>query len=161
MTFSTAGDSIGLDEWGGVAVFKVIERMSDFVEVPLKQVYGEAVDLTYDWHDFFRQSGARLCLWLEGERCVSALRFEPWKDGLLVTALETAPDRRRLGFASALLEAVLDHVGQGKVYAHIHHRNAASIRVHEKCGFQKIAETARLLDGTVTAQMGTFVVELL
>ena len=42
---------------------------------------------------FFRQEGALYALWLREDRCVSALRLEPYRDGLLLdvaTAMTTA-----------------------------------------------------------------------
>ena len=111
---------------------------------------------------FFSIPRAMYCLWMVEGECVSALRLEPWQDGWLLAALETAPDRRNQGHARALLTAVQGYLGdQGpvKLYSHIHCRNTASIHVHERCGFRKIADTAKLLDGTVTSQMGTYLFE--
>jgi RimJ/RimL family protein N-acetyltransferase len=125
-------------------------------------VYGEVLDRSYLLNEFFRKSGATVCLWVEGKQGVSALRLEPWKDGFLLAALETAPTQRRQGYAGGLLKAVKAHLteqGRGKLYCHIHHRNTVSIRVHVRCGFRKISDTAVLLDDTVTARMGTYLWE--
>jgi RimJ/RimL family protein N-acetyltransferase len=110
-------------------------------------------------NDFFVAAGAMYCLWMEEGEYVSALRLEPWKDGLLVTALETAPAYRGKGYACALLTAVqsmLAQQGASRLYSHIEKGNRASIRVHGKCGFRKISDIAALLDGTITAQMETY-----
>ena len=128
----------------------------------LERVYGEAVDRSFLRCDFFRKPGAMVCLWLEGDEVVCALRLEPWKDGFLLAALQTAPTCRRCGYARSLLRAVQRYVREQectKLYSHIHHRNMASIRLHAQCGFQKISDTAALLDGTITAQMGTYLCE--
>lgn len=109
---------------------------------------------------FFSVPDACYCLWMVDGECVSALRLEPWKDGWLLTALETAPQRRNQGYACALLTAVQEHLkayGAVQLYSHIHIRNTASIHVHERCGFRKLSDTARLLDGTITTQMRTYV----
>ena len=111
---------------------------------------------------FFQNSGVLCCLWMEQDDCVSVLRLEPWGDGLLLTGLETHPGKRDRGYATALLRAVGEYLGrQGtiRLYSHIEHRNKPSIRTHEKCGFRQISDTARLLDGTVTARMGTYLLE--
>ena len=51
---------------------------------------------------FFKTPGAICAVWEESGRYVSALRLEPYRDGLLLEALETAPEQRRKGFAAAL-----------------------------------------------------------
>ncbi len=106
---------------------------------------------------FFRSSGAVYCLWTQEGKLVSALRLEPYGDGYLLTALETDPDQRCRGFAGRLIRAALEQVAKDKpVYSHIAHKNRASIGVHRKSGFVKISDHARLLDGTVSAQVGTY-----
>ena len=108
---------------------------------------------------FYSIPDAMYCLWFVDGECVSALRLEPWKDGWLLAALETAPAHRKRGYAQALVTAVQGYLmaqGAVRLYSHISQRNVASIRVHQRCGFKKIADTARLLDGTVTSQMGTY-----
>lgn len=117
----------------------------------------------YLCRQFFRGQGELCCLWVKEKRCVSMLRLEPWQDGLLLTGLETLPEHRHHGYASDLLMAVGEYLrscGYCKLYSHIDHRNCPSIRVHEKCGFRRISDTARLLDGTVTARMGTYLLSL-
>ena len=96
---------------------------------------------------FFVTPGAVYAIWQENGRYVSALRLEPYKDGLLLAALETAPEHRRKGYAEALIHSILP--GRGKVYSHVHKRNKPSLRIHEKCGFQRVSETAAYLDGSV------------
>ena len=98
---------------------------------------------------FFRTEGARYCIWIIDGRYVSALRLEPYRDGLLLEALETRQDQRRKGYAAELITAVVRYVGDTKVYSHVGKRNAASLRVHEKCGFRKILDHAVYADGSV------------
>lgn len=110
-----------------------------------------------DLLDFFRQPGAVVCVWQERGRYRCALRLEPYRDGLLLTGLETAPGDRGRGYATALLRAVLAEWERVPVYSHIYHRNRASIRVHEKTGFVRISDTAVFLDGSASAAAGTYV----
>ena len=98
-------------------------------------------------HDFFAVPGAYYALWQEGGEYVSALRFEPYKDGILLEALETAPTKRRMGYGEKLMRAVLPM--EKKIYSHVSKRNIASLNIHEKCGFQRISEQATYIDGSV------------
>ena len=109
---------------------------------------------------FFSQPVAKYYLWLVGDRPVSALRIEPYRDGFLVSAMETAPESRSHGYAKALLQAVIHGMVPVRLYSHIHHRNAASIAVHTACGFRKIRDCAVTLDGTFTSKMGTYFLEI-
>ena len=77
---------------------------------------------------FFRSPGAVYAVWEENGWYVSAMRLEPYRDGLLLEALETAPEQRRKGFAAALIRAVqcfLD--GKTKLYSHVDKRNLSSL----------------------------------
>lgn len=98
---------------------------------------------------FFTTPGAVYAVWQEQGTYVSALRLEPYKDGLLLAALETAPEHRRRGFACKLIRAVLTEFAEKKIYSHVNKRNLPSLAVHEKCGFQKISDSAAYIDGSV------------
>lgn len=98
---------------------------------------------------FFRTEGARYLIWEENGQYVSALRLEPYQDGLLLEALETAPNLRRKGYASRLLQEALLNVDGMKVYSHVGKRNTASLRTHEKCGFMKTLDYSVYADGSV------------
>ena len=100
--------------------------------------------------DFFRVEGAYYAIWEEGGRYLSALRMEPFEDGLLLEALETRPDCRGRGYATQLLQAVLAQESR-TIYSHVGKKNTASLRTHEKCGFVKISDCARYIDGSVSA----------
>ena len=92
-------------------------------------------------------------MWEEDSRYISALRMEPYKDGLLLEALETHPDYRCRGYAKKLISAVLDHLLSQEskpIYSHINKRNVASLNTHTACGFQRISEQAVYIDGSVT-----------
>ena len=105
---------------------------------------------------FFRTEGAAYFIWEEHGKYVSALRLEPYQDGLLLEALETAPACRRHGYATALVRAVLEVYGEKKIYSHVSKRNAASLATHEKCGFHRVADHAVYADGSYMANHVTF-----
>ncbi len=107
--------------------------------------------------DFFDTKGALYAVLEKEGLYVSALRLEPFQDGLLVEALETAPDRRGRGWATALLNEVLGLPQCKILYSHVRRRNLASRRVHEKCGFHVCQDFARYVDGSVDANALTYV----
>lgn len=98
---------------------------------------------------FFQTEGAFYCLWEVKGRPVCALRLEPYRDGMLLEALETAPEQRRKGYATALIRAALAQVGTVKIYSHVGKRNEASLKTHIACGFRRISEQAVYADGSV------------
>ena len=100
--------------------------------------------------DFFRVSGALYAVWEENGEYVSALRLEPYEDGWLLEALETKPIKRRKGYAAKLIAAATEQIPKGPIYSHVGKRNAASMAVHLKCGFKKILDHAKYVDGTIT-----------
>lgn len=111
---------------------------------------------------FFPTAGAMYALWEVNGRYVSALRLEPYRDGLLLEALETAPDQRNKGYAASLIGAVLaalSEQGRDKVYSHVHKHNAASRKAHEKCGFRVISDCAVYMDGSVDYRCSTLLYE--
>lgn len=112
----------------------------------------------YDYlkNDFFRQEDACYAVWVENGQYVCALRTEPYKDGLLLEALETKPAERRKGYAVKLIQAVQVQLPKnGKLYSHVSKRNAASLKAHEKCGFKKITDCAVYVDGSVNSRAFT------
>ncbi len=113
----------------------------------------------YLYQEFFRSPGAVYAIWEENGRYCSALRLEPYKDGLLLEALETAPGERRKGCARRLIQAVLQHTGNTKIYSHVHKGNTASLAVHEKCGFRRCMEYAAYIDGSFNQRCCTMVYE--
>lgn len=103
----------------------------------------------YLWEDFFQTPGAFYALWEVEGRYVSALRLEPYRDGLLLEALSTHPAQRRKGYATELIKAV-QALSQGeKIYSHVAKKNAASQAVHKKCGFRVVTDHAAYIDGSV------------
>lgn len=109
--------------------------------------------------DFFSQKDAFLAVWDAGQQYVSALRIAPYRDGVLLTGLETAPDSRKRGYAIKLMSETmrfLSCLGVHKVYSHIRKDNTASISVHQKAGFQRINDGAAFLDGSADIYSGTY-----
>ena len=108
---------------------------------------------------FFRTPGAVLALWEENGTYVSALRLEPYKDGLLLNALETAPIHRKKGYAARLIRAVQENMGNVKIYSHVNKRNVPSLKTHEVCGFRVISDCAVFLSGSVDYRSCTLLYE--
>lgn len=119
----------------------------------------ESAFYQYLSESFFRTPGAFCAIWMEKNRYVSALRLEPYQDGLLLEALETAPDCRGHGYATALLQAVLERCPE-KVYSHVGKCNEASLAVHEKCGFHIVLDHAVYVDGSVARNAWTLATHL-
>ena len=113
---------------------------------------------SYLREDFFLQKDAFYAVWIVDGVYQCALRLEPYRDGMLLQALETAPNARRKGYAGSLIAEVLKHL-QGRsykaVYSHVEKHNIPSLAVHYKCGFQKLTDSATYLDGTVTQRSCT------
>ena len=101
---------------------------------------------------FFRQKKSFYAILEATGEYRAALRIEPYQNGCLLCALETAPDDRRKGYASELVEQVvayLSTLGDGVLYSHVSKRNKASLAVHKKCGFSIIFDYAVYSDGSV------------
>ena len=112
---------------------------------------------------FFKTRGAFYALWELDGNCSSALRIEPYQDGVILTALQTAPNAQGKGFAKALVKAVIAYLAQDectKIYSHIDDRNTASIAVHIACGFEKKLDHAVFLDGSYSQNASTYVCNL-
>ena len=112
---------------------------------------------------FFSVDGAVYALWEEKGKYLSALRLEPYEDGLLLCALETMPQYRRQGYACKLIQAVLEWIsnhGAIKVYSHVSRKNEASQRSHRNCGFRKILDHAVYSDGSVLTGSDTYLFEV-
>lgn len=106
---------------------------------------------------FFQTPDAVYAVWTDQGQYVSALRLEPYQDGLLLEALETRPDMRERGYASALIRAVQQELaGDTKVYSHVWKRNIASCRTHECCGFRQVLDYSVGIDGSVNSGNVTY-----
>lgn len=107
-----------------------------------------------DVYDFLSISGSGYCVLESDGRYLCAMRFEPYRDGTLISCLETRQSQRRKGYANELLTAFLREQKK-PVYSHVAKSNLASRKLHRKCGFRDIADTAVLLDGTVSSRYAT------
>ncbi len=146
-------------------MLKIFSDMNQLDLDMLTKVYGydaqeERTFVDYLQDVFFRTMGAVYCVWVEDGHYVSALRLEPYEDGMVLAGLHTAQADRGKGYATELIRHAMEWLGEGKVFTHIHHWNRASIAVHRRCGFRKVLDTARLLDGSVSAAIGTYLLEI-
>ena len=112
-------------------------------------------------NDVFFQSDEAFYAVLECDhRYLAALRMEPYRDGWLLCALETAPNERKRGYATELINSVKNYLlvsGDFKIYSHVSKRNLASLSVHRKCGFKTFLDYAVYLDGSVLHNSCTLV----
>ena len=104
---------------------------------------------------FFRMHG-NIYIYEEKGRYVCGACFEPYRDGLLLNSLVTLKEYRRKGYAERLLSCALEQL-EGPVYAHIYEKNLASLRLHEKLGFQCMHAYAHMLDGSVRSDHFTYI----
>ncbi len=117
---------------------------------------GEASFYQYLTECFFTLENAYYAIWMLDGSYVSALRLQPYQDGMLIAALETRPACRKKGYAKALLAAVMEQFPQTKLYSHVAKRNIPSIQTHIACGFDRILEHAVYADGSVFTSSCTF-----
>lgn len=121
-----------------------------YQQLPKNQQILQAEQAFYQYlaEGFFTVPGAVYAIWEENGVYISALRLEPYEDGLLLEALETAPVFRRQGYAEKLIRAVQAEFPQ-RIYSHVSKKNAPSLAIHEKCGFCRVLDYARYIDGSV------------
>ena len=104
--------------------------------------------------DFFSQHGL-YAFWEKEGRPVSALRLEPFRDGMLLEALETMPEERCKGNAKALIAAVQKEFCPCVLYSHVAKDNLPSLKVHRECGFTEESDHAVFVDGSVSSRYFT------
>lgn len=135
------------------------DRLYDFL--PKYQRLNESEQDFYQYVMYFlKQRGCFYAIWVTEGIYRSAVRVEPYKDGVLLTGLETAPDFRKMGYATALLEQTLGYLKNKSVktvYSHIDGNNKGSIAVHRKVGFDSILHYATFLDGSASVMAQTFI----
>jgi GNAT superfamily N-acetyltransferase len=119
-------------------------------ELPREQRLLRAEQAFYQYlvEGFFPVPGAVYALWVENGIYISALRLEPYEDGLLLEALETAPQYRRRGCGEKLIRAVQEAFPQ-RIYSHVGKKNVPSLAIHKKCGFCQVLDYAKYIDGSV------------
>lgn len=134
---------IGHDLWPDESEHRQIELAEQGFYQYLKEV-------------FFTTPNAAYYLWQEQGRYVSALRLEPYRDGMLLEALVTHPQERGKGYARKLVRSVLEATETRPVYSHVGNNNYRSRRVHEVCGFCKTMDYAVYADGSVSQNCATY-----
>ena len=117
----------------------------DYPHLPESQqlLMAEQDVYTYLSDCFFRDPNAYYAVLAPEGRYRAAVRLEPYRDGYLLAALETAPESRRKGYGFNLLKQVIAFLAGtdcSKIYAHIDKKNIASLALHSACGFCKISE---------------------
>ena len=124
----------------------------------------EAENDFYDYMAFFlRDPNSFVAILAEGERYLSAVRIELYLDGVLLSGLETIPSERGKGYAVRLLQELMIQLKDRavtKVYSHIDRNNSGSISVHMRCGFNRILDYAKCIDGSILRSMDTYAVTL-
>ena len=157
---------------GSLRIFRDLRHLqfSKLLDVYSESLYSachsnqKRLDAEQDFYAYLRvffQSGF-YAVWEEDDRYISALRLEPYQGGLLLEAVETAPDFRKQGFAKKLLNAVLEYIREKEtfpVYSHVAKDNLPSLGLHKACGFTRIAEFAVYIDGSVRQNSCTFVLD--
>lgn len=109
--------------------------------------------------DFLNEKDTFLAVWCPAGRCEAILRCEPYRDGFLITGLETACESRGKGYAKHLLKETVIYCKSRlvrKLYSHVGKDNEASKAVHRFCGFVKISDHASYIDGTVDTLCHTY-----
>ena len=114
----------------------------------------------YDYMSYFLQDqNSFLAIWAENDQYLSAVRIEPYSDGVLLSGLETILAERRKGYAGRLLQELMIYLkGRDvhKVYSHIKRSNTGSISVHMRCGFDRCLDYAKCIDGSILQNMDTY-----
>ena len=164
LTLATSLCQIRLNELMEVYADSNREKATDWPNLPplFALEVAEQDHRQYLREVFFQTPGAILAVWEENGQYVSALRLEPYKDGLLLEGLETAPLHRKMGYAGSLIHAVQENLGrQGpvKLYSHVSKRNTASFKTHEVCGFRQILDYAVYINGSVDYRSVTLLYE--
>lgn len=148
-------------------MLKQIEHFSQLDFSQLLQIYAEpdGHPLSHrEYAGFYEDTlghlndpGCSIALWVVKDRYCCAVRILPYQDGFLLAGLQTLREERGKGYATALLKALIAmRNDRGALYVHIHKKNRASLRLHEKCGFVQIMDHALLLDGTVSSSYSTY-----
>ncbi len=112
--------------------------------------------------DFLKSENCFYAVWVVNDQYISALRMEPFQDGLLLEGLVTDIHHRNQGFAKSLVTEALSYavsMGYERVYSHVQRKNTSSIHVHLACRFRQIHEYAVLIDDSVNRDCYTYVYE--
>lgn len=108
--------------------------------------------------EFLSSENAYLGIWCVDGIYMSAVRLEPYRDGYILSCLESAPEHRNCGAAKAIITEMINFAndrGFLPLYSHIHKSNLASIKAFTHCGFEITGKPAVFLDGSVYASYHT------
>lgn len=120
-------------------------------------------DFYFFMKSFLWDRNSVCAVWMVDECYISALRLEPYRDGVLLTGLETIPESRGKGFAKKLMIAASDYLrtqGITHVYSHVGKNNAISLSAHKAVGFELLLDFAAYIDGSVSQQACTLVLRI-
>lgn len=123
----------------------------------LQILYAEQ-DLYAYLKEFLAVKGSMYAVWAPDGIYKAALRIEQYFDGLIITGLETAPNSRQKGYATALIQEVIGYLKMncpGRLYSHVEKSNYASLRLHQNFGFKVISDTAIYIDGSFHSDVYT------
>lgn len=124
-----------------------------------RQLYEAEQDYYLFLREFYTVPDAVYLIWTSDGIYKSALRLEPYRDGLLIEGLETAPEYRKMGYAKKLLSEAVSYISATQhsiLYSHIAKNNFVSQNVHMACGFREILDYAVYIDGSVDRNSSTF-----
>lgn len=133
-----------------------------FPDMPegLQMLHAQQDFYAYLTQVFYKTKRAAYYVWIQEDLYVAAVRTEPYRDGILISALETKPSHRGRGYATKLLHSVCnEHCGR-YIYSHVSKQNAASLRVHKKCGFAIVSDMAVYIDGSVSRNAYTLKIDV-
>lgn len=139
-------------------MLQIVSKASQLNFQQLSAVYaGSGISDSFyrDIYDFFEGKDSIYALWVPDNVYASAVRVERYRDGFLISGLETVPSMRQRGYAKALLSEVLQHLECERIYSHVERDNQASLAVHKFCGFEKIKDGAVFLDGSASSSYVT------
>ncbi len=124
---------------------------------------GAMLTAQQDFYDYLRsflyEDGNFCAVWVVDGRYCCALRLERYRDGFLLTGLETAAYLRQKGYASKLMRSAIEYCESNAllpIYSHIANSNIASIKTHMNNGFKVISDCAVFLDGSVNHRSKTY-----
>lgn len=118
---------------------------------------------TKDWLEDRVPGDKMTVVHLEGDHVIGVIRF--WStphvnDAWYLEGLQIRASRRNQGIGTAMVTCGLKYLKAAQVaavYVNVHKDNLASIRVHEKAGFQKLESVAINSFGDVRPQNSYYV----
>lgn len=137
------------------------ERIAKYshLSLPVGAIEAEQ-DFYYNLDSVFDSNNSCIAIWLDNDRYVSSLRFEKFEDGFLITGFETDPDYIGKGYGKRLLQNVCKDMKHKKIYSHIKRDNHVSVYLHKLCGFELMQHSAVFIDGTISFDHDTWILDI-